>query len=80
MYAANNSILYLTHCRLGADRILTFLDLQPGTYYLKPLLREHQFDPPMADIRLEDGEAREITLQAVRTSWGISGTVTSGRE
>eukprot|EP00775_Hariotina_reticulata_P012385 gene12385-12519_t len=66
----------LTHT-LGADRLLTFLDLQPGTYYLKPLLREHQFDPPVADIKLEDGEAKELTLRAVRTSWGISGTVTS---
>lgn len=69
---------FKNNARLGADKTLTFFDLQPGTYYLKPLLREHQFDPPVADLVLTDGQAVEVTLTAVRTAWGISGAVKSG--
>lgn len=65
--------------RLGSDRSSTFQGLQPGTFYLKPLLREHSFDPPVADIQLEDGQQMELELTAVRTAWGISGAVKSGR-
>jgi hypothetical protein len=56
---------------------VVFQGLQPGTYYLKPLLREHSFDPPVADLRLADGEQKEVALTAVRTAWGISGAVKS---
>lgn len=71
---------FKNNARLGADRSLTFYDLQPGTYYLKPLLREHTFEPPVADLQLEDGQAVDMTLTAVRKAWGISGVVTSGAE
>jgi hypothetical protein len=65
--------------RLGPDRTSTFQGLQPGTFYLKPLLREHSFDPPVADIQLEDGQQMQLGLTAVRAAWGISGAVKSGR-
>lgn len=64
--------------RLGSDKTITFQGLQPGTYYLKPLLREHSFEPPVADLTLDDGQQMQLTLRAVRTAWGISGAVTSG--
>ena len=56
-----------------------FQGLQPGTYYLKPLLREHSFDPPVAHLQLADGEQKEVALTAVRTAWGISGAVKSSK-
>lgn len=71
---------FKSNARLGPDSSLTFQDLQPGTYYLKPLLREHQFEPPVADLVLADGQAAAVTLTAVRSAWGIGGTVTSGEE
>lgn len=66
------------NARLGSDLAITFQGLQPGTYYLKPLLREHSFDPPVADLQLADGQQMKLTLKAVRTAWGISGAVKSG--
>jgi hypothetical protein len=69
---------FKSNARLGPDSSLTFQDLQPGMYYLKPLLREHSFEPPVADLALSDGQAAAVTLKAVRNAWGISGTVTSG--
>jgi hypothetical protein len=69
---------FSSNARLGPDSTLAFQDLRPGTYYLKPLLREHQFEPPVADLALEDGQAATVTLRAVRNAWGISGAVTSG--
>jgi hypothetical protein len=66
------------NARLGPDRTILFQGLQPGTYYLKPLLREHSFEPPVADVQLDDGQQLELELTAVRTAWGISGAVTSG--
>jgi hypothetical protein len=71
---------FKSNARLGPGSSLTFQDLQPGIYYLKPLLREHQFEPPVADLALEEGQAAEVTLTAVRSAWGISGAVTSGKE
>ncbi|KAF6256204.1 hypothetical protein COO60DRAFT_1702424 [Scenedesmus sp. NREL 46B-D3] len=68
---------FKSNARLGPDSSLTFHDLQPGTYYLKPLLREHQFEPPVADLALGDGQAATVTLTAVRNAWGISGAVVS---
>jgi hypothetical protein len=65
--------------RLGPDRTSTFQGLQPGMFYLKPLLREHSFDPPVADIQLEDGQQMQLELTAVRAAWGVSGAVKSGR-
>jgi hypothetical protein len=70
---------FKSNARLGPDSTLTFQDLQPDTYYLKPLLREHQFEPPVADLALEDGQAATVTLRAVRSAWGISGAVASGK-
>lgn len=69
---------FKNNARLGSDKSLTFYDLQPDVYYLKPLLREHQFDPPVAEMQLSDGQAEQVRLTAVRTAWGISGVVTSG--
>jgi hypothetical protein len=69
---------FKSNARLGPDSTLTFQDLQPGTYYLKPLLREHQFEPPVADLALKDGQAATVTLTAVRNAWGISGAVAAG--
>lgn len=66
------------NARLRADQAITFQGLQPGTYYLKPLLREHSFEPPVADLQLADGQQMELTLSAVRSAWGISGAVKSG--
>lgn len=68
------------NARLGGDRTILFEGLQPGTYYLKPLLREHSFEPPVANLQLEDGQQLELDLTAVRTAWGISGLVTSGAQ
>lgn len=68
------------NARLGGDHSILFQGLQPGTYYLKPLLREHSFEPLVADLRLEDGEQLELELTAVRTAWGVSGSVTSGAQ
>lgn len=69
---------FKNNARLGSERTLTFYDLQPGVYYLKPLLREHRFEPPVAEMELSDGQAADVRLTAVRTAWGISGLVTSG--
>jgi hypothetical protein len=61
----------------GATSI-TFAGLQPGTFYLKPLLREHSFEPQAAELRLQDGQQLQLRLAAVRTAWGVSGAVVSG--
>ena len=42
-------------------------------------MREHSFDPPVADLQLADGEQKEVALTAVRTAWGISGAVKSSK-
>ncbi|KAL5561032.1 hypothetical protein UlMin_030779 [Ulmus minor] len=53
-----------------------FSDLFPGTFYLRPLLKEYAFSPPAQAIELGSGEAREVVFQATRVAYSAMGMVT----
>jgi hypothetical protein len=59
------------------DGGLEYRDLVPGDYFLKPLLREFEFTPPSASVKLEQGSVEEITFSGQRVAFGCSGKVTS---
>lgn len=49
--------------------------LAPGKYFLKPILREHEFEPSMSQFELKSGADFAVAFDAVRTRFGISGEV-----
>ena len=54
-----------------------FTDLQSGDYYLRPQLREYQFEPEDAQIQLKSGDDVRLDFQTRRTSFSCFGQITS---
>ncbi|BBG92681.1 Carbohydrate-binding-like fold, partial [Prunus dulcis] len=60
----------------GAGGTFLFNNLFPGTFYLRPLLKEFAFSPPALAIDLGSGESREAVFQATRVAYSAMGVVT----
>lgn len=59
-----------------AGGVFLFSNLFPGTFYLRPLLKEYAFSPPAQAIELGSGESREVVFQATRVAYSAMGVVT----
>ncbi|KAF8394679.1 hypothetical protein HHK36_020896 [Tetracentron sinense] len=59
-----------------AGGIFLFDNLFPGSFYLRPLLKEYSFSPPAQAIELGSGESKEIVFQAARVAYSAMGMVT----
>ncbi|CAM8928070.1 unnamed protein product [Rhodiola kirilowii] len=59
-----------------AGGVHLFDNLFPGSFYLRPLLKEYAFSPPAEAIELSSGESRDVTFQAIRVAYSATGTVT----
>ncbi|KAG9154178.1 hypothetical protein Leryth_000653 [Lithospermum erythrorhizon] len=64
----NNSIT-------GAGGIYAFDNLFPGSFYLRPLLKEYAFSPPAQAIELGSGESKEVIFHATRVAFSAMGTI-----
>ncbi|CAN4101896.1 unnamed protein product [Withania somnifera] len=60
----------------GAGGIFVFGDLFPGSFYLRPLLKEYAFSPPAEAIELGSGESKEVVFHATRVAYSAMGVVT----
>ncbi|XP_050236465.1 uncharacterized protein LOC126686455 [Mercurialis annua] len=60
----------------GTGGIFFFDDLFPGTFYLRPLLKEFAFSPSAQTIELGSGDSKEVTFQATRVAYSATGMVT----
>ncbi|CAF0788984.1 unnamed protein product [Adineta steineri] len=54
-----------------------FEDLQPGTYYIRPQLREYKFQPEDAQIELKSGDEVITKFQFERIAFSCYGQITS---
>ncbi|KAL6850380.1 hypothetical protein ACP4OV_021007 [Aristida adscensionis] len=54
----------------------SFDNLFPGSFYLRPLLKEYKFTPSAAAIDLKSGESREVEFRATRVAYSAMGSVT----
>ncbi|KAK1315520.1 hypothetical protein QJS10_CPA05g00205 [Acorus calamus] len=64
----NNSIT-------SAEGIFIFDNLFPGSFYLRPMLKEFSFSPPAQAIELGSGVSTEVTFHATRVAYSAMGTV-----
>ncbi|EEF47245.1 carboxypeptidase regulatory region-containingprotein, putative [Ricinus communis] len=60
----------------GAGGTFLFDNLFPGTFYLRPLLKEYAFSPPAQAIELGSGDTREVTFEATRVAYSATGMIT----
>ncbi|CAL9068218.1 uncharacterized protein LOC135581844 [Musa acuminata AAA Group] len=59
----------------SAGGTFTFVDLFPGSFYLRPLLKEYSFSPAAVAIELESGESKVVKFLATRVAYSAMGSV-----
>ncbi|KAL2485720.1 Carbohydrate-binding-like fold [Abeliophyllum distichum] len=67
---------YRNNSVTGVGGLYTFDNLFPGSFYLRPLLKEYAFSPPAQAIELGSGESRDIIFHATRVAYSAIGRVT----
>lgn len=60
----------------GAGGAFIFDNLFPGSFYLRPLLKEYSFSPAALAIELESGDSKEALFLAKRIAYSVLGTAT----
>ncbi|XP_052152388.1 uncharacterized protein LOC127770634 [Oryza glaberrima] len=60
----------------GSGGTFSFGNLFPGSFYLRPLLKEYKFTPSAVAIDLNSGESREVEFRATRVAYSAMGSVT----
>lgn len=67
---------YRNNSVAGAGGTFLFDNLFPGSFYLRPLLKEYAFSPAAQAIELGSGESQEVVFQATRVAYSAMGSVT----
>ncbi|XP_069503150.1 BOS complex subunit NOMO1-like [Ambystoma mexicanum] len=57
--------------------MLTFLNLSPGQYYFKPMMKEFRFEPSSQMIEVQEGQNLKLTITGYRTAYSCYGTISS---
>ncbi|XP_027099594.2 uncharacterized protein [Coffea arabica] len=67
---------YRNNSVTGLGGTFLFGNLFPGSFYLRPLLKEYAFSPAAQAIELGSGESREVVFHATRVAYSAMGVVT----
>ncbi|KAL8522702.1 hypothetical protein ACS0TY_012875 [Phlomoides rotata] len=67
---------YRNNSVTGVGGTFMFDNLFPGSFYLRPLLKEYAFSPPAEAIDLGSGESKEVVFHATRVAFSALGRVT----
>mmetsp|Transcript_30863 Transcript_30863/g.42760 ORF Transcript_30863/g.42760 Transcript_30863/m.42760 type:complete len:864 (-) Transcript_30863:376-2967(-) len=59
------------------EGILVFNDLTPGSFYLRPFLKEYTFSPAISEVTLQEGENFKVDYSGVRMAYSVFGHVVS---
>jgi len=77
LVAAAGGIGYRQNSRSGADGIVTLSELNPGDYFIKPVLKEYQFDPISKLIHIDGGATVDLKIRGERVAFSFYGSVTA---
>ncbi|GFO10962.1 nodal modulator 1 [Plakobranchus ocellatus] len=61
----------------GKDGHMTFTGLSPGQYFLRPMMKEYQFEPASQMINVQEGTTEKISIKGSRVAFSCFGRVTS---
>ncbi|KAL6517503.1 hypothetical protein OROMI_033204 [Orobanche minor] len=67
---------YRNNSLTGIGGTFMFTNLFPGSFYLRPLLKEYAFSPPAESIDLGSGDSKEVVFYATRVAFSAMGKVT----
>ncbi|XP_058077025.1 uncharacterized protein LOC131225505 [Magnolia sinica] len=66
---------YRNNSVTSAGGSFVFDNLFPGSFYLRPLLKEYSFSPAAQAIELGSGESKDVIFHATRVAYSAMGTV-----
>merc|ERR1712226_1215968 len=70
---------YRTNEQTGPNGSLSFLALSPGEYFVKPVLKEYDFEPKSKLIMVKEGAEEVVEIVGKRVAFSAFGTLTSLR-
>ena len=65
LVAAAGGVGYRQNSQTGADGKVTLSGLNPGEYFIKPVLKEYRFEPSSKLVQIEDGASVELQIKYV---------------
>lgn len=68
---------YRKNSMTQTDGRLVFSGLSPGQYFLKPMMKEYQFEPPSKMIEVKEGATVEMNISGKRIAFSCFGVVNS---
>ena len=63
MVAAAGGVGYRQNSQTGSDGRVTLGSLNPGEYFIKPVLKEYRFEPSSKLVSIEDGATVELEIK-----------------
>jgi len=66
---------YRNNSRSNNEGKTSFDELIPGNYYLKPLLKEYEFEPPQKTLQIVQGKKLDEEFKAKRVAFSVYGDV-----
>uniref|UniRef100_A0A915L755 Nodal modulator 1 n=1 Tax=Romanomermis culicivorax TaxID=13658 RepID=A0A915L755_ROMCU len=66
---------YRSNNLTGDNGSITFVGLSPGEYFVKPILKEYNFDPPTQIVKIEEGSTLFVDLTGKRVAFSCVGLV-----
>jgi len=70
---------FRTNEKTGPNGSLSFLALSPGEYFVKPVLKEYDFEPKSKLITVKEGAEEVVQIVGKRVAFSAFGTLTSLR-
>ena len=70
---------FRTNEQTGPNGSLSFLALSPGEYFVKPVLKEYDFEPKSKLITVKEGAEEVVEIVGKRVAFSAFGTLTSLR-
>eukprot|EP00096_Caligus_rogercresseyi_P010264 TRINITY_DN3679_c0_g2_i1.p1 TRINITY_DN3679_c0_g2~~TRINITY_DN3679_c0_g2_i1.p1 ORF type:complete len:1095 (+),score=317.77 TRINITY_DN3679_c0_g2_i1:50-3334(+) len=56
---------------------VSFLMLEPGEYFVKPILSEYEFEPKNHLFKIEEGDTQTLQIKALRVAFSCYGKISS---
>ena len=66
-----------SNAQTDANGVVSFWKLPADSYYIKPMLKEYNFDPPFVQIEVDGTLDEQVQFEAKRTGFSVFGNMTS---
>lgn len=67
--------IYATNAATEADGSFTSGEIFPGSYFVRPMLKEYTFEPATRSVEVKEGDAPEVVFAATRVAFSAYGRV-----